>query len=147
MENKITEQEMEEYLLLKDWTKHKRPFRNKEIVMWSNPRNRGVWLQTEAAYNEEAWQEQKQKRITDLKNGKVDIFCNKCGENLKMTEKDFEGKDFFAGYYGLVDAHVSGGYLSKHLCDLQYYEFSMCEKCVKEMFDAFKNPPKQERYL
>ena len=147
MPDKITEQEMEEYLFLRGWMQHERPFRNKIIKMWSHPRSGSTGMPTEMAYREETWHEEKEKRTADLKAGKPDVFCNKCGENLKFLAKDYEGKDFFVGYYGLVDAHVSGGYLSKHLRDLQYYEFSLCEKCIKEMFDTFKVPPKQERYL
>ncbi len=42
---------------------------------------------------------------------------------------------------GLVDAQVTGGYDSRHIFDLTTYEWSMCEECLRAMFNGFKVPP------
>lgn len=74
------------------------------------------------------------KLIKELKEVEVvkEVNCNKCAESLKVSES---GSDEF---YGLVGAKVHGGYFSTDLEDGTEYEFDLCEKCVKEMFDSFK---------
>ena len=62
-----------------------------------------------------------------------DILCNGCGASLKSSNDD---------YYGLPTVTVSGGYNSTHLLDNAQYEFALCEKCLKELFDKFKLQPK-----
>lgn len=60
--------------------------------------------------------------------------CNMCGDSL-----------LYGSYnepYGLVDQVVGGGYGSKHLFDMTSYTFSLCEKCIRDMFNKFVNPPK-----
>lgn len=42
---------------------------------------------------------------------------------------------------GLVDAQVTGGYDSRHIFDLTTYEWSMCEGCLRTMFNGFKVAP------
>ena len=64
------------------------------------------------------------------------IKCNKCGGSLVPVSKDND-----VGMYGLVDQCVSGGWHSDHLTDLHTYRFSLCEKCIVEMFDNFTIHP------
>lgn len=58
-----------------------------------------------------------------------DIICNQCGGSCKM----------YMGFAGLIEACVSGGYSSK-LGDGNYYDFSICEDCLKVLFAGFKVP-------
>jgi hypothetical protein len=64
--------------------------------------------------------------------------CNGCGEPLCPKPND--------GPHGLIEATVSGGYDSPHLLDLTAYTFSLCEKCLRQLFDGFKVPPKVVNY-
>ncbi len=63
------------------------------------------------------------------------------GEGLvEITEEEsllLRGPDS----YGLIEVTVSGGYHSFTLEDLTQYTFSMCEGCLKKLFDTFKIPP------
>lgn len=61
-------------------------------------------------------------------------LCNLCGEYL--CPKDDEQSP-----YGLVDAEVSAGYFSYHLSDMTRYTFSLCEKCLREIFNRCKIKP------
>lgn len=63
-------------------------------------------------------------------------ICNNCGENLCLGHNDMKSP------HGLVDASVTGGYCSDHLFDMTSYEFSLCEKCLRTMFNKFVIPPK-----
>lgn len=59
--------------------------------------------------------------------------CNGCGGGLCPRNDSCP--------YGLVEAVVDGGYSSTHLSDSVNYRFSLCEKCLREMFDKFAVPP------
>lgn len=59
--------------------------------------------------------------------------CNGCGGGLCPRNDSCP--------YGLVEAVVDGGYSSTHLSDAVNYQFSLCEKCLREMFDRFVVPP------
>jgi len=61
--------------------------------------------------------------------------CNNCGG----TMSDGEGEQGWP--MGLVEETVGGGYNSFHLLDCTTYTFSICEKCLRAMFTAFKIPP------
>ena len=61
----------------------------------------------------------------------IDVLCNKCGETCK-DEMNFNG---------LIEARIEGAYDSKYLEDTTRYKFSLCEKCLKELFDTFKISP------
>jgi hypothetical protein len=63
-------------------------------------------------------------------------LCNKCGEG--MTDPDSKED---RNIYGLIEATVSGGYGSPHLLDMNRYIFSLCEKCLRTLFDECKIPP------
>jgi len=62
----------------------------------------------------------------------VDILCNKCGRSCLAGKDDgvYDG-------YGLIEASVRGGYWSSHLWDDVSYTFSICEECLRELFDNF----------
>lgn len=60
-----------------------------------------------------------------------DIICNKCGETCRLWEDGQFG--------GLIENKYTGGYGSI-LGDMTTYTYSICEKCMKELFDTFKIP-------
>jgi hypothetical protein len=70
------------------------------------------------------------------------ILCNVCGDNL-VINYDNLGPGVGPGgeIRGLAHAKVTGGYFSDHLLDLNMYDFSICEKCLREMFLKFKIKP------
>lgn len=47
----------------------------------------------------------------------------------------------FRAFHGLIEVTVSGGYSSPALWDLTNYTFSLCERCLRELFDGCKIPP------
>ena len=63
-----------------------------------------------------------------------EILCNLCGECMCLPESVYPD--------GLYNAEVSGGYNSYYLSDMTSYEFSLCEKCLREMFIKCKIKPK-----
>jgi hypothetical protein len=65
-----------------------------------------------------------------------EILCNKCGESCIPGKHD-EVYDA----YGLIEKTARGGYWSPELYDDVSYTFSLCEKCLRELFDSFKIPP------
>lgn len=70
---------------------------------------------------------QEQQEITVT----TDILCNKCGKSCKGNIGNFNG---------LIETVIAGAYDSTHLDDLTRYAFSMCEKCLSELFLEFKIP-------
>lgn len=65
-----------------------------------------------------------------------DRLCNRCGECLCPLDTINHSVP-----HGLVDAKVTGGYNSYHLLDCTSYIFSICEKCLRELFIEFKIKP------
>lgn len=59
-----------------------------------------------------------------------DVLCNKCGESTYINGHQ----------YGVPDAHMYGGYSSKHIDDGAVYKFDLCEKCARDLVDTFKIP-------
>ena len=49
--------------------------------------------------------------------------------------------------HGLVDIKVSGHYNSEHLLDCTTYQFSLCELCLRKLFNSFALPPKVFEYM
>jgi len=47
---------------------------------------------------------------------------------------------------GLPLVNISGRYESTHLIDLRTYSFSLCEICLRKMFESFKLPPRITAY-
>ena len=72
-------------------------------------------------------------------------ICNQCGGPLCTqdypdgydTSKD---PDFYTPN-GLVEHSITGGYSSTELMDLTTYTFSLCERCLRNLFNQFKIPP------
>ena len=67
----------------------------------------------------------------------VEILCNKCGKTCIAGRDD--GID---DGYGLIEITVRGGYWSPSLYDDVSYTFSICEECLRELFDNFVIPPR-----
>lgn len=70
------------------------------------------------------------------------FVCNKCSGPLCPAGTMNEDIP-----HGLVEATVSGGYDSYHLFDTTNYEFSVCEKCLREFFGTFAIPPAISFYM
>lgn len=79
------------------------------------------------------------KTITKEITFTEDILCNKCGKTCKMPHAQLQ-------HYGLIEAEVTGGFDSTALEDLHTYTFSICEVCLKELFDTFSIPVEVGRY-
>lgn len=56
------------------------------------------------------------------------VMCNCCGNYVPIS-------------VGIYDFRAVGGYYSVMLQDMNSYNFSMCEKCLKSMFAFFKYAP------
>lgn len=74
-----------------------------------------------------------------LRDGTLKVLCNECGSDCQIRHLG-PHLGTHMGYYGLIKAKVTGGYFSEHLQDATRYKFSLCEKCLKELFDGFKIP-------
>ncbi len=59
--------------------------------------------------------------------------CNKCGGPMCPSPSSPNR----LVPYGLVEEKVTGGYDSFHLLDLNTYKFSLCEECLRQLFDSF----------
>jgi hypothetical protein len=68
-----------------------------------------------------------------------DIICNKCGNSCRPPGIE--------DFYGLIEVGFSTGYFSPAFPDGVSYTFSMCEKCLKEIFDTFKIKPQELPYI
>lgn len=66
----------------------------------------------------------------------VDVICNNCGESCrsKAINENFEG---------LIEIEVNGSYGTEFLDDMTKYKFSLCEKCLSNMFSKFKMQPEK----
>lgn len=77
--------------------------------------------------------EKRQKEVSVV----ADVLCNMCEKSCRRA----------TGYYGLIEATVSGGYDSHPLEDETLYTFSICEDCLKDhVFDRFVIPPEEKEY-
>jgi hypothetical protein len=99
---------------------------------------RGVSL-TYALYIIKNRELEKNSRKQLIKEGLENVLCNQCGEKCYS--------DYAPDYYGLIDCKVSGGFSSEYLIDGNIYTFSLCEKCLTEMFEKFKIPVIIEKYI
>lgn len=61
-----------------------------------------------------------------------EILCNMCGESMRDSQN--------INYEGLVEAEIRGGYASA-LGDQVVHQFSLCEKCLANLFQCFAIPP------
>lgn len=73
----------------------------------------------------------KKEIICEERDVLVDVLCNSCGESCLNDIGDFNG---------LIDAIITCGYGSLIEDDTKY-TFSICESCLKKMFDTFKIGP------
>lgn len=69
-------------------------------------------------------------------------FCNKCAGRLCPTK----GNINYQSPDGLVDAKVVGGPESTHLSDMVAYHFSLCELCLRHLFNECLIPPEVQEY-
>lgn len=81
---------------------------------------------------------------TGLRRDPASYSCNKCGGPMCPPNSGPDGEDC---PYGLVEHTVSGGYSSPALSDCTNYKFSMCEVCLRELFNSFKVPPVLGDYM
>jgi hypothetical protein len=81
-----------------------------------------------------------ERTITKTETVVVDLLCNSCGESLRA-------KDGCENICGMEEAKVSGNYDSRYLLDTTTYTFSLCEGCIRVMFDAFKIKPDIGSYM
>lgn len=65
-----------------------------------------------------------------------EVICNLCGECTRPLGTFVE-----QSVHGLENLEVIGGYFSTHLFDLRSYSFSLCEKCLRNIFNQCKVPP------
>lgn len=134
-----------EFLLSRGWTDHHGPSVGRMTFM-SPPNDDGHGFNLDMAYWDEVRKARNEQRKEEVATRIAECRCNKCGVDMMKWDKDIGEKPFALGYYGLVDATVSGGYSSDALSDCTIYTFSLCEKCLMELFEQFKEPPKIEAY-
>lgn len=67
-----------------------------------------------------------------------DVLCNKCGDSLQSRFDD-------SIFVGLVEESYSGGFFSNEISDEFHYVFSLCEKCLKNLFESFCIPAGPQR--
>lgn len=79
------------------------------------------------------------KEVQETVTVTADIICNKCGESCCTDDSD--EMSAWRDYDGLLEVGGSGGYHSKHIGDMTYFTFSLCEKCLMELFKTFKINP------
>jgi|SRR5579885_683329 len=65
-----------------------------------------------------------------------EILCNRCAGPMRPLGTFNEQYE-----HGLENSAITGGYDSYHLFDMTTYTFSLCEKCLRELFNEFKIPP------
>lgn len=77
--------------------------------------------------------------MTNVDN--TDILCNLCGESTCINVDRESLKLKSEDSHGLIKAKVRCGYNSFYLSDLTEYQFSLCEKCLRDLFIKFKIKP------
>lgn len=115
--------------------------------MWERIDNPGWAISLTCAYGIETRKANSERREQAIKDGTARICCHKCKADLQKWDTDVDGNRFSVGYYGLVDAKCSGGFNSEQLSDGGIYRFSLCEKCLMEMFETFAMLPDVDCYL
>ena len=70
---------------------------------------------------------------------RVPTVCNMCSGSMSPAEGPNKEYD-----HGLVNCVVTGSYDSYHIFDLTNYKFSICELCLRNMFNSFEIPPSVE---
>ena len=72
-----------------------------------------------------------------------EILCNMCGNSMCLIQDSPDNQM----PYGLHNEEVRGHYSSDHLNDTTIYTFSLCELCLRNMFNQFKIPPTMGSYM
>lgn len=68
--------------------------------------------------------------------------CNQCGGGLCPNVEGWNGQS----PDGLIETKVRGHYDSTDLSDTTIYQFSICEACLRKLFNGFVIPPKVGEY-
>jgi len=79
---------------------------------------------------------------TGIRRKRESWKCNQCGGSLCPDVEGWNGQS----PDGLVEAKVRGHYDSTHLSDTTIYQFSICEACLRRLFNGFVIPPKMGEY-
>lgn len=138
---KIPDKRKRKELLKAGWTVESHDFYGGKLEGWSAP-GEDTGRTMDAAYRSLCYRINADKEKQQMNDGKLKIPCNKCGkETGKIDHKHH------VGYYGLVNAKVTGGYWSEDLSDCVEYKFSLCEKCLAELMLSFKIPVQQRLYM
>lgn len=86
---------------------------------------------------------------TTTVNAIVDIRCNKCGHSMAIDDRGggiLPDRGVGRQYLGLLRGSVDGCYASEELVDTHRYHFSLCEKCLVDLFHSFTIPPTVAEY-
>lgn len=144
----MTSKEVEDYLIAEGWYRTEDmelegtifgPFFSRDGCECSM----GEYAAFTIAFQEQIDRERKQS----FSDRSVECLCNKCESDLMLYDTNAYGDKIPVGYHGLVDAVVNGGYYSEHLSDTVTYRFSLCEKCLLELFETFKKAPEISCYM
>lgn len=133
----MTKAAKKKYLRSRGWHEH--------LGWWydrPNPKKTGCGLTLDNAVRVATRRDAELDEKTGLKDGTVEVRCNKCGKSCRITD----GVDF-VGYYGLIKASFSTGYFSPKLPDGCVYKFSMCEHCLDKLMKTFIIDPEKETYF
>lgn len=76
---------------------------------------------------------QKLQTVSEIK----DIICNKCGNSCRFGPLNYEG---------LIEVTFQSGFYSTIFGDCQEHSFSLCEPCLKELYETFKHSPLIDDY-
>ena len=85
-------------------------------------------------------QEKERSRQQWLHEGNEPTICNNCGEECDYHWMESHEK------HGLIGQRYSGGFSSPALEDCTTYYFSICEHCLKDMFNSFAIPVDEGEY-
>lgn len=82
-------------------------------------------------------------RGTGIRRTRESWKCNQCGGGLCPDVEGWNGQS----PDGLIETKVRGHYDSTDLSDTTIYQFSLCEKCLRTLFNGFVIPPKVGEYF
>lgn len=134
---KISYKENHAYLVSRGWHEREGWWYDRP-----NPNKTGIGSTMEGAIRIASRRDEKLDEVFGMHDGTVEVVCNKCGESCRRNNGDL-----FMGYYGLINAKVSGGYMSDPLQDGKTYKFSLCEKCLNNIFKKFKIKVEEDFYF
>jgi hypothetical protein len=144
--NNVPDKRKKQELLKAGWTMFPREFYGKTLEMWASSPDDDIQQSLHGAYQTLRFRLAASIEQQQIKDGKLKIPCNKCGQETGKLDKH-PGRKHHVGYYGLINASVTGGYYSEDLSDCVRYKFSLCEKCLAELMLSFKIPVKQQLYM